>query len=39
VLSAFDGLDASGEWRLTIEDHFTMADFGTLFSWSLLITY
>jgi hypothetical protein len=37
-LSTFDGLDASGEWRLTIADD-ADPDGGTLFSWSLLITY
>jgi len=35
LLSVFDGLDLSGEWRLTIVDD-SMNDTGTLFSWSLL---
>ncbi|HKB04845.1 MAG TPA: proprotein convertase P-domain-containing protein [Gemmataceae bacterium] len=34
LLSAFDGLDASGEWVLTITDD-TQNDFGTLFGWKL----
>jgi len=35
LLSVFDGLDLSGEWRLTIVDD-SVNDTGTLFSWSLL---
>ena len=34
LLSAFDGLDASGEWRLSITDD-SGGDTGTLFGWSL----
>jgi subtilisin-like proprotein convertase family protein len=37
LLSAFDGLDASGEWRLTIVDD-SGGDTGTLFGWTLQIT-
>jgi subtilisin-like proprotein convertase family protein len=37
-LSVFDGLDASGEWRLTITDD-TPGDTGTLFGWNLRITF
>ena len=36
LLSIFDGLDASGEWRLTIVDDFA-GDDGVLFDWQLLI--
>jgi len=38
LLSAFDGLDASGEWRLTIVDD-TGTNVGTLYSWSIEISY
>ena len=38
LLSIFDNLDASGEWRLSIVDD-SSGDFGTLFNWSLHITY
>jgi subtilisin-like proprotein convertase family protein len=37
LLSAFDGLDASGEWRLTITDD-AGGDTGTLLGWSLIIS-
>jgi len=37
LLSAFDGQDASGLWRLTIVDD-SGGDTGTLFSWSLFVT-
>jgi subtilisin-like proprotein convertase family protein len=37
-LSIFDGLVASGEWRLEITDD-SGGDTGTLFSWSMHITY
>lgn len=38
LLSAFDGDDASGQWRLQIVDD-SGGDVGTLFSWSLHVTY
>lgn len=38
-LSAFDGLDAVGEWTLTSRDFFTGGDTGTLLSWSLHIGF
>jgi subtilisin-like proprotein convertase family protein len=38
LLSAFDGLDASGEWVLSIIDD-TVGDTGTLYAWSLEIAY
>lgn len=38
LLSIFDGVDASGEWRLAVTDD-SGGDSGTLFSWSLHITY
>ena len=38
LLSAFDGQDASGEWRLNIVDD-SASDSGTLFGWSLNVTY
>ncbi len=37
LLSAFDGVDASGLWRLTITDD-TAPDSGTLMSWGLYVT-
>jgi len=37
-LSAFDGLDAVGEWTITSRDFFTGGDTGTLVSWSLHIS-
>jgi subtilisin-like proprotein convertase family protein len=40
LLSIFDGLDASGEWRLTVTDDTAVgADIGTLFAWSLAFTF
>jgi subtilisin-like proprotein convertase family protein len=39
LLSAFDGLDASGEWRLVVLDDTGGGDIGALYSWSLEITY
>jgi subtilisin-like proprotein convertase family protein len=38
VLNAFDGLDASGEWRLTVVDD-NINDTGTLLAWELKIAY
>jgi subtilisin-like proprotein convertase family protein len=38
ALSVFDGLDASGEWQLTITDD-TAADLGVLYGWSLAFTF
>jgi subtilisin-like proprotein convertase family protein len=38
LLSAFDGEDASGQWRLTIVDD-SAGDSGTLMSWGLNFTY
>jgi subtilisin-like proprotein convertase family protein len=38
LLSAFDGIDASGEWRLTIVDD-NVNDTGTLMMWELDVTY
>jgi subtilisin-like proprotein convertase family protein len=38
LLSIFDGQDATGEWRLTIVDD-AGGDTGTLFGWSLDVTY
>ncbi len=38
-LSAFDGLDAAGEWTLTSRDFFTAGDTGTLLSWSLHVGF
>jgi subtilisin-like proprotein convertase family protein len=38
LLSVFDSVDASGEWRLIITDD-VGGDSGTLFSWSLHISY
>jgi subtilisin-like proprotein convertase family protein len=37
-LSIFDGLDASGEWRLTITDD-TGGDSGILFGWELIFDF
>jgi subtilisin-like proprotein convertase family protein len=40
LLSAFDGLDASGRWRLSVTDDTAAgADVGTLFAWNLTFTY
>lgn len=40
LLNAFDGLDASGEWRLTVTDDTDVgADIGTLFGWALQFTF
>jgi subtilisin-like proprotein convertase family protein len=38
VLSAFDGIDASGEWRLTVTDD-SASDTGQVFTWLLDVTY
>jgi subtilisin-like proprotein convertase family protein len=38
LLSAFDGQDASGEWRLSITDD-SAGDTGTLFGWQLHFSY
>jgi len=38
LLSAFDNVDASGLWRLTIVDD-SGGDTGTLFAWGLVVTY
>jgi subtilisin-like proprotein convertase family protein len=38
LLSAFNGLDASGEWVLAVVDDFA-GNTGTLYSWSLEVTY
>ena len=38
LLSKFDGLDASGVWRLAITDN-SGSDSGTLNSWSLVVSY
>jgi len=38
LLSAFDGLDASGEWVLSITDDLA-GNSGTLFAWSLEVLY
>jgi subtilisin-like proprotein convertase family protein len=38
LLSAFDGQDASGEWRLTITDN-SAGDSGTLYGWQLHFSY
>jgi subtilisin-like proprotein convertase family protein len=39
LLSAFDGLNMAGEWRLTItDDNAAGADTGTLFTWGLSFT-
>jgi len=38
ALSAFDGMDAAGEWTITTIDFFT-GDTGTLLSWSLHVGY
>ena len=38
LLSAFDGIDASGRWTLAVLDHGT-GDVGTLQGWGLRITY
>jgi len=38
LLSDFNGEDASGVWRLSITDD-AGGDTGTLFGWSLLVTY
>jgi subtilisin-like proprotein convertase family protein len=38
LLSVFDGLDASGEWVLSVTDD-KAGDVGTLFGWSLEISY
>ena len=37
LLGAFDGMDAAGDWTLTISDNAEL-DFGTLNSWELSIT-
>ena len=37
-LSVFDGLDASGEWVLSVTDD-VATNTGTLFGWSLEVTY
>jgi hypothetical protein len=39
LLSAFDALDASGEWRLTIADDTANAFNGQLLGWSLHFSY
>jgi subtilisin-like proprotein convertase family protein len=40
LLSAFDGLDASGDWTLIVtDDNPAGGDIGTLFGWSLHVTY
>lgn len=38
ALAAFDGLDAAGDWTLTVTDVFPGADDGTLNEWCLNIT-
>lgn len=38
LLTAFDGLDASGTWRLTMTDD-AGGDIGTLFAWTLDVTF
>ncbi|MCI0580726.1 MAG: M36 family metallopeptidase [Chloroflexi bacterium] len=37
ALSAFDGQSGNGTWVLTVYDHYTSADAGTLNSWSVRI--
>jgi len=37
-LSVFDGMVATGEWRLRVEDHAGI-DTGTIDSWSIRLTY
>jgi hypothetical protein len=39
LLSVFNGLDASGEWKLSIVDDTVTGSNGFLVSWSLSITY
>jgi len=39
ALSAFDGMDITGTWTLTIEDDYTTADEGMLNSWSFDMCY
>jgi outer membrane autotransporter protein len=38
ALAAFDGMDPTGVWTLTMMDDATL-DSGTLYSWSLIFTY
>lgn len=38
LLSLFDGMDASGQWMLTVTDDST-SDTGSLFGWQLHLTY
>jgi subtilisin-like proprotein convertase family protein len=37
ALSAFDGESSSGTWQLTVTDHYTSADAGTLNAWSITV--
>jgi subtilisin-like proprotein convertase family protein len=37
ALSAFNGASGNGTWTLTVYDHYTSADAGTLNSWSVQI--
>jgi subtilisin-like proprotein convertase family protein len=37
ALSAFDGESSSGTWQLSVTDHFTSADSGTLNGWSITV--
>ena len=37
ALSAFDGESSSGTWQLTVTDHYTSADAGTLNGWSITV--
>jgi nitrite reductase (NADH) large subunit len=37
ALSAFDGENRSGTWQLSVTDHFTSADSGTLNGWSITV--
>ena len=39
LLTVFDGIDASGLWRLhVVDDTAAGADVGTLFGWTLFVT-
>ena len=37
ALSAFDGQNSSGTWQLSVTDHFTSSDAGTLNGWSITV--
>ena len=38
-LSAFDGLDMAGDWKLAIDDMYPLGDDGTLLEWCVEIAW